>query len=235
MIASLSKVTYLEGMAFLGLYIVKPQLRHQGYGKYLWDRVNAYIDSYTCVVLEGVIAQINNYKLSGFELYDMTARYRYHQNSSNAKESFTFTDTTFHDHIDFTELLAYDKSVFSQSRESFLREWLKLPGAKQVFAKNKQGICGYGQIVKAEEGYRISPLFADNPDIALSIIKKLCIFIEDNTPVYLDIPGSNLYTKSLVKALKLTRVFETACMYYHGHPAQTCTDKVFSKTTLEIG
>lgn len=234
-IASLSRVIYPEGLGFIGLYIVESTLRHQGYGKYLWDKVTEDNDKYPCIALEGVMAQMANYEASGFILYDTTKRYRYQPKQLGALDNTIPDDLTLHESIDFETLQTYDQSIFSQNRKSFLKLWLQLPEAKFIAAKNQHGICGYGLLVKADEGYRLAPLFADTVEIAKTILTNLCQTLPQGVNVYLDIPDCNLPAQSLVDELALTEVFKTALMYYQGRQAQTQLDKVFSKTTLEIG
>lgn len=236
-IATMSKVKYSQGLAFIGYYIVEPAHRGQGYGKYLWDKVTENIDNEMYVALDGVVAQLNNYQASGFELYTTTSRYR--QNTGDHKKNHInlSSSITLNTDVDMAELIAYDQTVFSQHRADFLKHWLQLPSAKLVVAYDtqKQHICGYGQLVKAVEGYRISPLFADNVDIAIAIYDKLCQAAPGNIDIYIDIPNNLDSAKALINYFGLTKVFETARMYYHGKQPERLWHKEFGRTTLELG
>src|SRR5436309_6749265 len=65
--ATISCVAYDERFAFLGFYIVRPDLRGRGYGLRIWQAAMAHAGSRT-VGLDGVVAQQENYRKSGFAL-----------------------------------------------------------------------------------------------------------------------------------------------------------------------
>ena len=60
--------------AFLGFYIVKPELRGRGYGLRLWQAGMARLGN-RIVGLDEVIAQQENYKRSGFVLAHRNIRF----------------------------------------------------------------------------------------------------------------------------------------------------------------
>ena len=64
--ATLSVVNYDERFAFLGFYIVRPDLRGRGFGLRLWNAGMEHAGGRT-VGLDGVVAQQDNYRKSGFE------------------------------------------------------------------------------------------------------------------------------------------------------------------------
>src|SRR5262245_53286325 len=65
--ATISCVNYDERFAFLGFYIVRPDLRGQGHGLRIWNAAIAHSPGRT-IGLDGVVAQQDNYKKSGFKL-----------------------------------------------------------------------------------------------------------------------------------------------------------------------
>ena len=65
-VACISVVKYGEDFAFLGLYIVRPEHRSKGYGKAIWDAGIASAVG-RVIGLDGVLAQQDNYRKSGFE------------------------------------------------------------------------------------------------------------------------------------------------------------------------
>src|SRR5919202_3614666 len=66
-VATISVVRYGRDFAFLGFYIVRPDMRGRGYGYRLWHAGMARLEGRT-VGLDGVIAQQDNYRRSGFRL-----------------------------------------------------------------------------------------------------------------------------------------------------------------------
>ena len=73
-ISVISAVRYEEPFGFLGFYIVKPEYRGKGYGIQIWNAGLEYLKGRN-VGLDGVVAQQDNYKKSGFELAYRNIRY----------------------------------------------------------------------------------------------------------------------------------------------------------------
>jgi GNAT superfamily N-acetyltransferase len=65
--ATISCVNYGASFAFLGFYIVREDLRGRGYGLRIWDAAIAHAGP-RVIGLDGVVAQPQNYRKSGFEL-----------------------------------------------------------------------------------------------------------------------------------------------------------------------
>ena len=63
--ATISNVNYSGDFAFLGFYIVRPDLRGRGYGLAIWRAAVAHAGK-RVIGLDGVIAQQDNYRKSGF-------------------------------------------------------------------------------------------------------------------------------------------------------------------------
>lgn len=74
MVSSISVVNYDSVFAFLGFYIVRSPVRGKGYGLATWQAGIAHAGS-RAIGLDGVPAQQDNYRRSGFELAYRNARY----------------------------------------------------------------------------------------------------------------------------------------------------------------
>src|SRR5207244_678760 len=72
--ATISCVNYDERFAFLGFYIVRPDLRGRGHGLRMWNAAIAHAPGRT-IGLDGVVAQQENYRKSGFQLAYANIRY----------------------------------------------------------------------------------------------------------------------------------------------------------------
>ncbi len=64
-VGCVSAVRYGSGFGFLGLYIVKPEHRGQGFGLELWRAAMDHLGD-RLIGLDGVVAQQENYRKSGF-------------------------------------------------------------------------------------------------------------------------------------------------------------------------
>src|SRR5712672_4372905 len=72
--ATVSCVNYGASFAFLGFYIVREDLRGRGYGLRIWRAAIAHAGA-RVIGLDGVVAQQQNYRRSGFELAYANVRY----------------------------------------------------------------------------------------------------------------------------------------------------------------
>src|SRR5258707_10536025 len=72
--ATVSCINYGARFAFLGFYIVREDLRGRGYGLRIWNAAIARAGR-RVIGLDGVVAQQQNYRKSGFELAYANVRY----------------------------------------------------------------------------------------------------------------------------------------------------------------
>src|SRR5437899_1519298 len=103
-IATISVVKYGESFGFLGFYIVKPEYRGKGYGIQIWNAGLAYLGGRT-IGLDGVVAQQDNYRKSGFSLAHRNIRYQGTGGGLIATQSPIVPLSA----LSFDEICAYDK------------------------------------------------------------------------------------------------------------------------------
>ena len=72
--AIVSCVNYDASFSFLGFYIVRADLRGKGYGLRIWNAAIAHAGP-RVIGLDGVVAQQDNYRKSGFQLAYANVRY----------------------------------------------------------------------------------------------------------------------------------------------------------------
>ena len=92
---------------------------------------------------------------------------------------------------------------------------------------------GFAIIRKADSGYKVCPLFADDETIAKELYKA-CLNSVMGEPLYLDIPEINQGAINIIKEFDAKYIFECARMYY-GKAPNINTIKVFGITTFELG
>lgn len=225
-IGCISAVNYGSDFGFLGLYIVKPEYRHMGYGFQLWKKaINHFGDR--LIGLDGVVDQQENYKKSGFRLYYRNIRFEGRGNNSKPKGLVTLAE------VPFETLLEYDTSIFGWSRKAFLEKWVRMTNASFLGILDKNRIVGYGVIRSCQKGWKIGPLFADDEKKALSLYQGLCSKA-DNAPVFLDVPEINANALKIAERFNMKRVFETARMYTKD-PGHKNLEKVFGVSSFELG
>jgi ribosomal protein S18 acetylase RimI-like enzyme len=165
-IGCISAVAYDEHYGFVGFYIVKPQHRGRGFGLQLWDAAMAYLGGRN-VGLDGVIAQQGNYKKSGFKLAYRNIR---HQGEGGGAKPSGLVDLSS---VAFDEIARYDYAVFPAPRQGFLRRWIHQPQGAALGIIGKQQLEGYGVLRACRSGFKIGPLFADDPQIAGALFQGL--------------------------------------------------------------
>ncbi|MBI5122311.1 GNAT family N-acetyltransferase [Candidatus Roizmanbacteria bacterium] len=227
-ISCISAVSYGKDFGFIGFYIVHSDHRNKGYGIKIWNKAIDYLKTQN-IGLDGVLAQQENYKKSGFKLAYRNIRYQGMVKKYEVKNDNLININT----VPFNELVRYDYQLFPVPRPKFLKYWIKEPESLTLgFLKNDK-LFGYGMIRKCVTGYKVGPLFADDKIIAENIFKKLNNFAVGSL-IFLDIPEVNKEALKLVNKYKMKSMFETARMYTKQSP-DININKVFGVTTFELG
>lgn len=123
-IATISAVKYGTAFGFLGFYIVKPQFRGKGYGIQIWNAGLKYLEGRN-IGLDGVVAQQNNYKKSGFKLAYHNIRFE-GVGGGDASGSSSIVQLST---ISFETIRAYSQAFFPADRSGFLKCWINQPGS----------------------------------------------------------------------------------------------------------
>lgn len=228
-VACISAVAYDDTFGFIGLYIVVPEQRGKGYGIQIWNEAMRYLGSRN-IGLDGVVAQQENYKKSGFTLACRNVRY---EGKSVATDN-SFSDIVPLAEADIDAVLHYDTTLFPAPRPVFLRRWLEQPDSRTFVAQRDGAVAGYGTIRRCGTGCKIGPLFADDNVAAERLFLALNNAVPAGTTFYLDTPGVNAEAVALAERHGMTVVFETARMYTGAEP-DIDQRKVFGVTTFELG
>ncbi|MFF9194410.1 GNAT family N-acetyltransferase [Streptomyces sp. NPDC014779] len=230
-VSAISVVNYSDTYAFLGFYLVRPELRGLGHGLATWRTALAHAGDRT-VGLDGVPAQQDNYRRSGFATVYRTARY---VGEVPAPER-PVLDVVPAGRVDPAELAAYDGACHPADRPRFLAPWLSTPGHRALVRLTDGRISGYGVVRPAESEARIGPLFADTAADASALLDALAAEARafGSPRVAVDMPEANPAAARLALSRGLDPTFETARMYT-GPIRPIAQDRVFGVTTLELG
>ena len=228
-IATISVIKYDNSFGFLGFYIVKPEYRGKGYGIQIWNAGLEYLKGLN-VALDGVVAQQDNYKKSGFKLAYCNVRYEGKGGGVPFENSEIIHLSTF----PFDTIDSYDKSFFPANRSHFTKAWISQSDSHALGILQKDRFSGYGVMRKCRSGYKIGPLFADNPTLADSLFNALISKTQSTESVYLDVPEVNKEAVGLAERHDMKVVFETARMYTGQFP-ELPLRRLFGVTSFEIG
>ncbi len=227
--ASISVVSYGDAFCFLGFYIVEPALRGQGIGLALWNAGMERFKGTQVLGLDGVPAQQENYRRSGFALAHRNVRY---EGVSRCDHPADPRLARIGQGI-LPSILAYDRAVFPAPRDAFVARWTR-EGGRTGFALVEDGnVVGYGVIRPCREGHKIGPLFADTPGDAEVLFRALAAGVKGET-IILDPPEPNDEALALAERFELSPVFETARMYRGPKPGLPL-DRIYGITTFELG
>lgn len=225
-ISCISVVRYNTNFNFIGIYIVKPEYRKQGYGLKTWQEAFKLIPGQNAA-LDAVLAQVNTYQKFGFKPTHSHLRY---QGMISGKISPDVVDVKT---INFAKLCDYDRRYFPGDRPNFLSQWINQPQGQGYAILNQDHLVGYGVIRKATDGFRIGPVFAENVELAEKLFLSLASYAEGN-PIYIDVPNINNSGISLVERYQMQPMFECVRMYTGEQPNINWTN-IFAVTSLELG
>lgn len=229
LIAMGSAVIYDNYFAFCGFYIVDPQYRGQGFGLALTQARLKYIGTRNAGI-DGVIPMLDKYKRLGYKLAYNNARYCGKEQFGKPAKNKSIIPLS---QISLKQLSTFDQQHFPATRENFLSCWIKQAGGASLgYIENGQ-LTGYGVIRPCYEGFKVGPLFANNPKIADVLFQHLA-YHANGQMIYLDIPECNPYAINLANRYQLEQVFQTARMYLK-HAPEILLNHIYGITSFELG
>jgi GNAT superfamily N-acetyltransferase len=226
--ATVSCVNYDERFAFLGFYIVRADLRGKGYGLRIWDAAIAHAGT-RVIGLDGVTAQQENYKKSGFQLAYANVRC----GGTVAASAAPRADIIELSDVPIAAVEAGDAMVFPAPRSAFLRTWIGSPGHIGCAVMGDGRLSSWGVIRPCRIGFKIGPLVADDRVGAEAVLSALIARVGGGE-IFLDVSAINHEAAALARDFGLAPVFETARMYTGAIPPLRL-ERVFGVTTFELG
>ncbi len=230
--ATVSCVNYSASFAFLGFYIVRADLRGRGYGLRIWNAAIAHAGP-RVIGLDGVVAQQQNYRKSGFELAYANIRYGGTVAAPEAPRAQVNAQVIALSEIPLADVEAYDATLFPAPRPAFLRAWIGAPGHVGRAVMRDGRLAGWGVIRPSRKGRKIGPLVADDRAAAEVVLSAL-LAGAGSGEIFLDVPGINHDAVALAQDLGLAPVFETARMYTGAIPPLRL-ERIFGVTSFELG
>lgn len=228
-VVTISAVKYGDSFGFIGFYIVKPEYRGKGFGAQIQNAALSYLSGRN-IGLDGVAAQQDNYKKSGATLAFRNIRYQGNGGGDFPTDPRIVPLST----LPFEEIRAYDKPFFPDDRTQFLKHWIDQPLSTAIGILQNHKLAGYGVLRICRTGYKVGPLFADNPEFAELLFLALKAHAPEGAQIFLDTPEVNAAAIDLAKRHDMIFSFETARMY-----AGKCPDlpinRIFGITTFELG
>ncbi|MEM6489581.1 MAG: GNAT family N-acetyltransferase, partial [Pseudomonadota bacterium] len=226
-VSAISVVRHAAGFGFLGLYLVAPGKRGRGFGLATWQAGMAYLGA-RVVGLDGVPAQQENYRRSGFALVHQTQR---HRGAIRGAPDPAVRDATLED---LPALRALDRDIGGIEHPLYLDAWFRPAATRHTMLLAEGGsVRALGTIRACREGHKIGPLLAPDAPTAERMLRAL-VARAGARQVMVDIPDPNTAGVAMARALGLTPMFACARMYKGAPPVRDLT-RLFGETTFELG
>lgn len=233
-VSCISVVRVSADFGFLGFYIARPEARGTGCGLAIWEAGMHYLGDRT-VGLDGVPAQQDNYRRSGFEWVGRNVRFTGAPRA--LPEAGRGIEIRPPARGDLPAILALDRACYGAPRDRFTAGWI-LPGEgvrRRSLAAFRGGtLAGVGTIRACRDGFKIGPLFAPDAEAARALFAGLCALAPAGAVVSLDVPEANAPAVAMAEAAGLAPAFETARMY-RGEAPDLPVGWTWGVTTFELG
>jgi GNAT superfamily N-acetyltransferase len=232
LIGSGSIVSYDGRLGFVGLFIVRPEFRGRGLGTQLWNhliaRLRERLEPGAPAGLDGVFAMQDYYARSGFAFTHRNLRMEGTGRNGARTDDLVRLDT-----LPFAQVAAFDQAHFGVPRPNFLRHWIRPPGGLALGRLRDGALSGIGVARPCMRGYKIGPLFAEDPETAGRLFAALSAFAAGH-PIFLDIPEINTEAVALARRHGLKEGFGCARMVL-GRPPEIPWRQIYGVTTFELG
>jgi len=232
MVGGGSIISYGGTFGFMGFFIMRPDFRGKGYGNLLWNwrrnHLLSRLKEPKIIGMDGVFTMQSYYAKGGFTFHYRGLRF----------EGSGYAHSCSADIIDLTDVSfpvveQYDQNHFPAKRKEFLERWIRPEGGHAVGILDGDFLFGYAVLRPCRLGYKIGPLFADNPVIAEKLFQTLSSRVPGE-PIFLDVPEINPEALVLARNHGMKEVFGCARMYYGFRP-ELPMHEIFGITTFELG
>jgi GNAT superfamily N-acetyltransferase len=228
--------SYDGAFGFMGFFIVRPEFRGRGLGHALWcarrDRLIERLNPGACIGMDGVFEMQAYYARGGFAFSHRDIRFRT-DIPSEATLPAKDPRIVALANLPFDQVVTYDRTCFPAERARFLRAWVDQRDALALGFVRADDLAGLGVVRRCGEGCKIGPLFADDPEAAITLYEHLAGFAGGG-PLFLDVPENNPAALALAQQYDMREVFGCARMYLGAMP-DLRHERVFGVTTFELG
>ena len=246
-VSCISAVKFEEMFAFIGLYVVEKAYRGKGYGLALFRHSMATLSStYNCG-LDCTSEMVPIYEKWGFKstwinrlmVFDVSHCVTY-LDTFNPPAGVLVQPAK---QVDLDLLSAYDTAAFGAPHHRCLKALLEAPNAINLAATNSSGdILGFisaRRTISEEDGWNIAPLFADNGQIARTLLKhiykELAKEVSKRKVVIMEIPADiNPEAMALAEELNGKFLLDMNRMFTKGAP-NIPKEKIFSFVSPAFG
>jgi hypothetical protein len=223
--------SYDGRFGFMGLFIMRGDLRNRGLGTELWhwrrDHLVERLEPGAVIGMDGVYEMVPFYERGGFSPAYRDVRFQ------GTAVGQTHPDVSALGEPDFNDVDQFDRAYFPVPRSAFLKRWLTAPGVQAMGVRENGKIVAYGVARPCRVGFKIGPLFAERDDLAAHVLETLMAKIA-GSQVQIDLPEVNDAAVALVKGFGMAEVFGCVRLYLGPSP-DLPMKRIFAVTSLEFG
>ena len=178
-VGCMAAVKFSKNFAFLGSLVVDEVHRGLGYGSAIFDAGVAALPqecNFACDIHEEKIPLFETkfrYKLA-WKAKRVTV---IASSAAVSDPGFSSVKVSIANEIPFTKIMEYDAPFHNFDRFSFLRRWMFAPNCHSYVATDSSGsVVGYSVVrstLRPGDGWRISPLYANNAQTAKSLYQAI--------------------------------------------------------------
>ncbi|CAO4383509.1 unnamed protein product [Caenorhabditis nigoni] len=231
-----------DKICFLGFFLLAPEHRGKGVGSVIWDLAMARMPTDHVLGLRGVPSMVDKYRKKAtpvvgatLENYKMKVA-EYHA----SMEKLTGDNFKLVSHLtpsEWEQLVKYDADVNGRQRREFLELYYKLDcvfgivlfdGHHKIIAH----ISAVNTSHKEENVFKVAPLYADSPSIAMSALRVFSGVMYELHPDadvifhLLDI-GSGPFLQSFFQSLEIIPAVSGVTLFSGEYPHKGDLSKVF--------
>jgi GNAT superfamily N-acetyltransferase len=225
------------GFGFMGLFIMRPDLRGRGLGSVLWkwrrDALLARLAPGSTVGMDGVFDMVPFYGRGGFRFAHRSLRHEGLARAPvpGAAEAPGIVPLAS---VSTADVLAFDRAHFPCPRATFLLPWLGQAGGTGRALLDANGeLTALGLARPCRAGFKFGPVFARDPAGASKILTSL-LAATAGQRVQIDIPEPNGGGLALARQFGLTEAFGCARLYLGPDPGLP-NARIFGVTSFEFG
>lgn len=226
-----SVMAHGPGFGFMGLFIMRADLRGAGLGAQLWhhrlQRLRARLAPQATIGMDGVFDMVPFYQRGGFEFAFRDLRF---EGTAQGETDPSLEPLSA---FSFDEVCAFEARHSVAPRAEFLRRWISQPGVVALGAREQGRLVGLGVLRPALKGFKIGPLLADREDLARRLAASLMAGISGQ-PVQWDVPEPNAAGLALASDFGLRESFGCARLY-HGPMPTLPVAQTWGVTSFEFG
>lgn len=224
-------LSYDGAMGFMGLFIVREDLRGHGLGTRLWHHrvllLSERLRPGATIGMDGVFDMVPFYEQGGFVLSHRDLRF---EGSASGTPGPDVVDAST---VPFEDLAAFDAAHLGVDRTAFLQAWIQRPGVRSFAVLDGGEVAGYAVLRPAAVGFKTGPFLARTPAVAEQLLGSV-LHAADGAQVQIDVPETNAEGLRMVREVGFTESFGCARMY-RGPAPEVPVGQVYGVTSFEFG